>query len=578
LTEWLVVALRPTPSGQENRFLAILGASGSGKSSLARAGLVAALKRGALDGSGDWPIVILKPGRNPIESLDFKLAGLPGGAALIKESRDLLNIKAFGDDQKSLHRFAWLALHDAPRSRRLVVLVDQSEEVFTLCEDEAARKVFFDNLLYAATIADGQAIVVLTMRADFYGKCGPYPALAAAMSDHQFLVGPMTEDELRRAIERPAQLAGGEFDPGLVEMLLQEVAGQPGYLPLLQYTLMELWQRRKGRRLTAAAYWAIGGLKGALERRANEVLMNFDAAQRDLCRRIFLRLTQTGEGIEVTKYRASFGELVPADADRGAVDAVVRSLADARLITIECDPKTAGAVSVEVAHEALIRGWDRLREWIGASRAGLRTHYRLTQAALEWEHNGRDPGSLYRGANLAVASEWAKEHRPDLNLLEAEFLAASVEAKRQHEADKEAAARRLAKQNQRMRVLIGIAAVLLLSAVAAFLVPPMLAKPLEERQLGVLVNAAQDVASTVLKELERLSGPVLKAAEDPKLQQLLKGDGVQLLLKYVATKPIGFIPSEDPELQKLLKGNDVKGLWEYAENFLKNVKSKKINI
>ena len=262
LTEWLVVALRASPSGQENRFLAILGASGSGKSSLARAGLVAALKRGALDGSGAWPIVILKPGRNPIESLAVALAGLPGGAALIKDTRDLLNIKAFGDDQKSLHLFARLALREAPPSRRLVVLVDQSEEVFTLCEDEAARKALFDNLLYAATVADGQAIVVLTMRADFYGKCGSYPALAAAMSDHQLLVGPMTEDELRRAIERPALLAGGEFEPGLVEMLLQDVEGQPGSLPLLQFTLMELWQRREGRRLTVAAYRAIGGLKG----------------------------------------------------------------------------------------------------------------------------------------------------------------------------------------------------------------------------------------------------------------------------------------------------------------------------
>ena len=231
LTEWLVVALRTPPSGEENRFLAILGASGSGKSSLARAGLVATLKRGALDGSGDWPIVILKPGRNPIESLVLALAVLPGGASLIKDTRDLLNIKAFGDDQKSLHYFARLALREAPRSRRLVVLVDQSEEVFTLCEDETARQALFNNLLYAATIAEGQAIVVLTMRADFYGKCGPYSALAAAMSDHQLLVGPMTEDELRRAIERPALLAGGQFEPGLVEMLLQGVAGQPGPCP-----------------------------------------------------------------------------------------------------------------------------------------------------------------------------------------------------------------------------------------------------------------------------------------------------------------------------------------------------------
>ncbi len=430
LTEWLIVALRASPSGQENRFLAILGASGSGKSSLARAGLVAALKRGALDGSGAWPIVILKPGRNPIESLALALAGLPGGATLIKDTRDLLNIKAFGDDQKSLHYFARLALREAPPSRRLVVLVDQSEEVFTLCEDEAARKALFDNLLYAATVADGQAIVVLTMRADFYGKCGSYPALAAAMSDHQLLVGPMTEDELRRAIERPALLAGGQFEPGLVEMLLHEVEGQPGSLPLLQFTLMELWQRREGRRLTVAAYRAIGELQGALKNRADNVLGQFDDAQRDLCRRIFLRLTQPGEGIEDTKRRASFGELVPAGADPTAVEAVVRRLADARLITTEGDPKTAGERSVEVAHEALIRGWGRLRKWIDADRAGLRIHRQLTEAAREWEANRRESSFLYGGTRLAVAREWAKTHRDELNALEAEFLAASRRKRR----------------------------------------------------------------------------------------------------------------------------------------------------
>src|SRR5512135_3344408 len=430
LTEWLVVALRPTPRGQENRFLAILGASGSGKSSLARAGLVAALKQGALDGSGAWPIVILKPGRNPIESLAVALAGLPGGASLIKDTRDLLNIKAFGDDQKSLHLFTRLALRQAPPSRRLVVLVDQSEEVFTLCEDEAARRALFDNLLYAATVADGQAIVVLTMRADFYGKSGSYPALAAAMSDHQLLVGPMTEDELRRAIERPARLAGGEFEPGLVEMLLQGVAGQPGSLPLLQFTLMELWQRREGRRLTVAAYKAIGKLQGAIKNRADDVLGHFDATQRDLCRRIFLRLTQPGEGVEDTKRRASFGELVPAGADPKAVEAVVRRLADARLITTEGGPKAGGERSVEVAHEALIRGWGRLREWIDADRVGLRIHRQLTEDAREWEANGRESSFLYGGTRLVVAREWAKTHRDALNALEAEFLAASQRKRR----------------------------------------------------------------------------------------------------------------------------------------------------
>ena len=260
LTEWLIVKLRASPSGPENRFLAILGASGSGKSSLARAGLVPAIKRGELVGSAAWPVVIVKPGRDPIESLGVALAGLDGTRPSPVAVQGLMT--GLQATENTLHLTTRLALRDAPSARRLVLLVDQFEEVFTLCGDEAARQALFANLLYAATITGGQTIVVLTMRADFYGKCGPYPTLAAAMSDHQLLVGPMTEDELRRAIERPARLAGGEFEPGLVEILLQDVAGQLGSLPMLQFALMELWQRREGRRLTVAAYRAIGGLQG----------------------------------------------------------------------------------------------------------------------------------------------------------------------------------------------------------------------------------------------------------------------------------------------------------------------------
>src|SRR5512135_3431887 len=379
LTEWLIVKLRASPSGQENRFLAILGASGSGKSSLARAGLISAIKRGELVGSAEWPVVILKPGRDPIESLAVALAGLDGARPSPGGVQGLMTGLQATED--TLHLTTRLTLRDAPPARRLVLLVDQFEEVFTLCEDDAARKALFDNLLYAATITGGQTIVLLTMRADFYAKCGPYPALAAAMSDHQLLVGPMTEDELRRAIERPAQLAGGEFEPGLVEMLLQEVTGHPGALPLLQFALTELWQRREGRRLTVAAYKAIGELQGALESRANEVLGTFNDTERETCRRIFLRLTQPGEGTEDTKRRAARGELVPAGSDAESVESVIHRLADARLITTQGDPKDPGKTSVEVAHEALIRGWGRLHHWVEADRAGLRLHHQLNVAA-----------------------------------------------------------------------------------------------------------------------------------------------------------------------------------------------------
>ena len=166
---------------------------------------------------------------------------------------------------------------------------------------------------------------------------------------------------------------------------------------------MELWQRREGRRLTVAAYRAIGGLQGALESRANEVLGTFNDDERETCRRIFLRLTQPGEGTEDTKRRASFGELVPAGSDAESVEPVISRLADARLITTESDPNDPGKSSVEVAHEALIRGWGQLREWVEADRAGLRVQHRLTEAAHEWDHAGREPSVLFAGATWPYA-------------------------------------------------------------------------------------------------------------------------------------------------------------------------------
>ncbi len=214
LTEWLLNALRRPPgSRQEGRFLAIVGSSGSGKSSLALAGLVPAVQRGELEGSADWLRAICRPGADPLESLAVAL----GKAGVIDRSSMAVRQlhEELRKDERTLHRTARLALHEAPPSRRLLLLLDQFEEVFTLCPDEALRHALLANLLYAAGVAGGQTLVVLTIRADFYGKCAAYPALAAALSEHQVLVGPLTDEELRQAIERPAQLAGCAFEPGL---------------------------------------------------------------------------------------------------------------------------------------------------------------------------------------------------------------------------------------------------------------------------------------------------------------------------------------------------------------------------
>jgi hypothetical protein len=242
----------------------------------------------------------------------------------------------------------------------------------------------------------------------------------------------MVEEELRQAIERPAQLVGLEFEGGLIEALLRDVQAEPGALPLLQHTLLELWERREGHRLTFDAYREISGIQGAIAHRAEAIYAGFDPAQQAITRRIMLRLTQPGEGTEDTRRRARKSELLPTGEQAEATEAVIQTLADARLVTTARDMAT-GEEQVDVSHEALIRGWPRLRGWIDEDRAGLLTHRRLTEAAVEWERMGQDKSVLYRGARLAEAEEWAMVHPDDPNPLEREFIDASLVLRREEQ-------------------------------------------------------------------------------------------------------------------------------------------------
>ncbi len=263
----------------------------------------------------------------------------------------------------------------------MVIVVDQFEEVFTYqpkddqararFEDDRCR--FFANLLQAAAAPGGRVAVVLTLRSDFVSSCAPFAQLRDMLSDHQMQIGPMTARELREAIEQPAFLCGCEVEPRLTERLLADVERQPGALPLLQFALTEVWKKRNVRQLTLRAYEELGGVEGALQHRADEIYRMLTARDQDLCRRLFLRLVQPGEGTGDTKRRVSFRELLPDDTARAAsVRKLVHTLAnrDARLITTEGTETTDGAV--EVAHEALIRGWTQLRQWVDAERSNLR--------------------------------------------------------------------------------------------------------------------------------------------------------------------------------------------------------------
>lgn len=409
------------PGYSGRRFLAVVGASGSGKSSLVRAGLVPVLRPALGDA-----IHIITPTARPLEALALSMTRSTAGVAPTAALLD-----ALGRDTRSLH-LAASRLAQTAEASRLLVVVDQFEELFTLCRDETERRAFVDNLLCAAQ-SPGPAAVVVALRADFYEYCAPYDHLRQALSQGQRYIGAMSAVEMRAAIEEPAHRGGWAFEPGLVDLLLSEVGDAPGALPLLSHALLETWRRRQGRTLTLAGYGLAGGVSGALARTAETTYQQLAPAQQAIARNIFLRLTAfSSSGDEdapelYTRRRVALAELIPQGDDSIGAQQVLTRLADARLVATAHD-------TVEVAHEALIRAWGRLREWLNENRAGLRLHRQLTEAAHEWERAARDASSLYRGARLAQVVEWTALNGAGMNQLEREFLAASQAEAQAHEA------------------------------------------------------------------------------------------------------------------------------------------------
>ncbi len=278
------------------RFLAVLGPSGSGKSSLVAAGLVPAVRRGALPGGESWRVVEMTPGARPLASLAARLARLPGAGS--PAAADL------AADERALDLAVARAIGGRPPGERVLLVVDQLEEAFTLCQDEGERAAFLGNLMYAASIPGGRTVVVAAMRADFYHRLAEHPELRSLVASQQVLLGPLDARGLRRAIEQPAARAGLELEPGLSRRILTDVSDRPGTLPLMEHLLLEVWQRRRGRTLTLEAYAASGGVEGALARRANAIYGAMSPERQAVARRVLLRLTQPGEGTEDTRRRA----------------------------------------------------------------------------------------------------------------------------------------------------------------------------------------------------------------------------------------------------------------------------------
>ncbi|WP_187280596.1 PD40 domain-containing protein [Microbispora sp. CSR-4] len=418
----------------------VVGQSGAGKSSLLRAGLLSKLDEGALPGSGQWPKVVFTPTADPLQALAAQISSFTG-TETVRVAEELAE-----DPDRCVPMLGEVLrnhIGSEDSGARVVMVVDQFEELFTLCTDDSRRRVFID-LLTRLVGTRGDAghevqpvgLVVVGVRADFYAACAHYSQLRLALQDSPLVVGSMSEVELREAILYPAQDVGLDIEPGLIEVLLRDLGtvvgtdegGTAGYeagrLPLLAHALRASWQQRHGATLTVAGYRTTGGIQRAIATTADQFFARLDAAGQRMAESLFLRLVKIGDGTEDTRRRLSRSELVDRSADPQTATAVVDAFTNARLLTQRQD-------TVEITHEALLHSWPQLRRWIDSDRAGRLIHQDLEEAAAAWDRGGRDSSLLYRGGRLETARTWA-ETAPhhDLSSAARDFLSASTRQQR----------------------------------------------------------------------------------------------------------------------------------------------------
>ncbi|MFE4333402.1 hypothetical protein ACFRQM_29450 [Streptomyces sp. NPDC056831] len=406
--------------------LVLIGPSGAGKSSLLAAGVLPALDDGRLPvaRSSTWPRLVLTPTASPAlalaaaAGLDAETARRTAPAWRADPARclaELREITGAGDPEPA---------GESP-SAGLVVVVDQFEEIFTACGDETERQWLIEVLDRLARPTGG-AVVVLGVRADFYAACTAHPQLRAALRAGPVLLEPMTEDELKDAIRRPAGSVGLDVEDGLVEVLLTELgtvggplgASTTGRLPLLAHALRATWQQRHGHTLTVDGYRVTGGIQGAIAMTANRLYDTLPPPCQEAARWVFLRLVIVGRDADDTRRRVRSEELLRDAPDRDAAARVLDDFTDGRLLTRDQD-------TVVMTHEVLIRAWPRLRDWIEHDRNGNLVRQDLEDAAALWEHAGREAAALYRGNRLETALAWAETRGPELSGVARAFLAAA---------------------------------------------------------------------------------------------------------------------------------------------------------
>ncbi|AZQ36276.1 hypothetical protein EJ357_24770 [Streptomyces cyaneochromogenes] len=463
----------------EHRFAVLFGPSGSGKSSLLRAGLIPRLQEEIAARGDAAALRILTPGARPATTYGH-------------------------------------LLNPAEHEPEGWVVVDQFEEVFTLCRDPQERSRFID-LLLAARTPDSRLRVLVAVRADFYARCAEHRALADALRGAGLLLGPMTAEELRAAVTGPARAAGCRVERTLTARLVDEVLDEPGGLPMLSHALLETWRRRKSRMLTLSGYEAAGGVRGAIAATAEEAYGDLSPAQARAARQLLLRMVEPGQGTPDTRRPLSRAEL--DEWDEPDVPMVVERLTRARLLTADED-------GVQLAHEALITCWPRLHGWIEEDRERLRHHRMLADAARAWLEHDRDPGALYRGTRLARAEELFPHCDTDaaLTMTERAFLAAALDAR---EAERKAAAR-ISRRHRLLTVsLSAVLAVALLTAVAVWDVYKDNERQQNQEAARQVADVADALRTTDPRTALLLGAASWRIAELPETRRALLGSLAQ---------------------------------------------------
>ncbi|GJD22211.1 hypothetical protein RIVM261_071670 [Rivularia sp. IAM M-261] len=416
------------------RLLPILGPSGSGKSSLARAGLIPELALRPIPGKSQARVAVLVPGSHPVEALATVLARMatldPIPALKTKEFEGLLK-EASGGNYDGLRRIANVlpGISVSP----LVVLVDQFEEVYSLCKDKQERIIFIENLIHAASDSAGYVSVIITLRSDFLSETQRHPALNQVIAARGVIVPAMSEDELRRAITKPAENAGHPLDEAVVTLLLKDTEGREGALPLLQFALTRIWEGLKKGVEPVKTLENIGGVGGALAQEAQRIFDNLNDEEQKIARRVFLGLVQLGEGASDTRRRADVDNLVGYKEQPESVKRVIDRFAHpgVRLVTVSSE---SGIETAEVTHEALFANWGKMKEWLDSSRSDIRFGRRLEAAAVEWRQNNKSKGYLLRGKQLQDAQVFRKQQNLNLTLsyLANDFIQKSVNYRRNY--------------------------------------------------------------------------------------------------------------------------------------------------